>query len=218
VQLRGPVRYRFRSPEDDIDVVVEGDAAWVAGIRATLGLEDDRLGWSMPLGVTMTSAARADGSIGAIDDAGISSQAAPRLPGPPPDPSLIPAVVRTIGGLDLTDQFADFDVPTSPVVDVSALERMLETVAVPEPLENGATKDPQTEAWLQLLLKAVVRKHGVTELEADSILDLLAGRVAEDRVELQEFLDRLWVLGRLEKVLSPGSISYSPAPHWLEAK
>ena len=37
MELRGTVRFRFRSPEHDVDVRLEGDAGWVNGIREELG-------------------------------------------------------------------------------------------------------------------------------------------------------------------------------------
>ena len=37
-ELRGYVRYRFRSEEDDVDVLLEGEADWVRSIVAELGL------------------------------------------------------------------------------------------------------------------------------------------------------------------------------------
>ncbi len=51
-ELRGYVRYRFRSEEDDIDVLLEGDADWVRGIVAELGLR--KVGWMMPMAVDST--------------------------------------------------------------------------------------------------------------------------------------------------------------------
>ena len=37
-ELRGYIRYRFRSDDDDIDVLLEGEADWVRGIVSELGL------------------------------------------------------------------------------------------------------------------------------------------------------------------------------------
>ena len=48
MELRGTVRFRFRSPEHDVDVLLEGDAGWVNGIREELGLSGN-LGVLQPL-------------------------------------------------------------------------------------------------------------------------------------------------------------------------
>ena len=37
-------------------------------------------------------------------------------------------------------------------------------------------------------------------------------------IDLELFLDRLWMMGRLEKVYGGAEISYSPNPSWLEMK
>ena len=51
-ELKGYVRYRFRSEDEDIDVLLEGDADWVRGIVAELGLR--KVGWMMPMAVDST--------------------------------------------------------------------------------------------------------------------------------------------------------------------
>ena len=53
VVLKGPVRFRFRRPEDDVDVLVQGEASWVQSVRENLGLS--AVGWVQPLAVTGSS-------------------------------------------------------------------------------------------------------------------------------------------------------------------
>ena len=48
-ELRGHVRYRFRSDEHDVKVLLEGEAAWVKQRVGELGLEG--VGWTMPIAV-----------------------------------------------------------------------------------------------------------------------------------------------------------------------
>ena len=48
-ELRGPVRYRFRSDEHDVQVLLEGEAPWVKQRVGELGLEG--VGWTMPIAV-----------------------------------------------------------------------------------------------------------------------------------------------------------------------
>ena len=51
-ELRGYIRYRFRSDDDDIDVLLEGEADWVRGIVSELGL--NKVGWAMPMAVAVS--------------------------------------------------------------------------------------------------------------------------------------------------------------------
>ena len=78
-ELRGYIRYRFRSDDDDIDVLLEGEADWVRGIVAELGLT--KVGWSMPMAVDSTSLSN---SGFASDSPEVSGK--PRDMGPEPDP------------------------------------------------------------------------------------------------------------------------------------
>ena len=52
--LKGPVRFRFRAPDDDVDVLIQGDAVWVNTLRENLGLMD--VGWVQPMAITGRSA------------------------------------------------------------------------------------------------------------------------------------------------------------------
>ena len=45
--ISGPVRYRFRDTDDDVEVLLEGDSEWVERWRQELGLEE--VGWLQPL-------------------------------------------------------------------------------------------------------------------------------------------------------------------------
>ena len=51
--LRGNVRYRFRSDEHDVNVLIEGEADWVEQHVEELGLTG--VGWTMPAGTASTS-------------------------------------------------------------------------------------------------------------------------------------------------------------------
>ena len=220
MRLRGPVRYRFRAKDDDLEVLVEGDAPWVERVRESLGLEDERVGWSMPLSVTMTTPGLLSSAVAASysTGGGRGVTGPPRkLPGPTPNPSLIPAVIRSIGSFDMAESLAEYNLPAFERPDSAALERMLAAEEVPEPLEHSATKEPEIEAWVQLLLRGVVREHGVTAISADTILDLLCARAGLDRKELSEHLELLWSLGRLERIHAADSYAYAPTPAWLEA-
>ena len=48
MQMRGTVRFRFRSPENNIDVIIEGESNVVESLRQELGLQG-RVGFIQPL-------------------------------------------------------------------------------------------------------------------------------------------------------------------------
>ena len=39
MQMRGTVRFRFRSPENNIDIIIEGESKIVESLRQELGLQ-----------------------------------------------------------------------------------------------------------------------------------------------------------------------------------
>ena len=43
--MTGPVRFRYRNQEEDIDVLIQGDADWVEQIRDELGLSGNGPGF-----------------------------------------------------------------------------------------------------------------------------------------------------------------------------
>tara|TARA_B100001559_G_scaffold7778_1_gene6947 strand:+ start:501 stop:1019 length:519 start_codon:yes stop_codon:yes gene_type:complete len=139
------------------------------------------------------------------------------LPGPPPDPSRIPSVVRTVGDLDLEDAVSGLGTSKQSDPDISALEEFVSEVEPPEPLSNPLSADPHAEAWLQLILTMVVREHGHTSLSISDIQRLIGERVGKGEVELKVFLDRLWRIGKLERIHGGAEDHYSPNPSWLES-
>jgi len=140
------------------------------------------------------------------------------LPGPPPDPSSIPSVVRTVGDLDVSGSAIDRGMPIATAPDIEALREFLEETEEPEPLSNNLSGDPMAESWLQLLLTLVVREHGKSSLEVSFIEYIVGERMNREGIELEMFLDRLWIMGRLEKTYGGDEPSYSPTPSWLEMK
>ena len=111
-ELRGYIRYRFRSDDDDIDVLLEGDADWVREIVAELGLT--KVGWAMPMAVDSTSLSNS----GFAADSPVES-GKPKDMGPEPDPSRIPVVRRPIGELNLAAKLveAGLEQPVRPTAD-----------------------------------------------------------------------------------------------------
>jgi len=207
--IKGPVRYRFRYPDDGIDVMIEGEAAWVQATRDALGLEG--VGWLQPMAATRTSHSIGEASSG--DD----SSASKGRPGPEPDPSKVPTVRRTIGQMDLTVEMAKLDIeqPRSP--GAAELAEWLDDEEEPEALTSVVSTDPMAEAWLQSLMRIAVREFGVTALPTEVIDEACGDRLGRNGVGLEVWLDGMWRLGKLVKIHGGGRIGYGPSPKWLEA-
>jgi hypothetical protein len=140
------------------------------------------------------------------------------LPGPPPDPSRIPSVVREVGGLDLQSEADKHGISKKTDPDIRAIMAFLDEIEDLQPLNNNLSGDPMAEAWLQILLTLIVREHGHSSLDVGTIEVLVGERMNRERIDLEIFLDRLWIMGRLEKVYGGAEVSYSPNPSWLEMK
>ena len=82
MQMRGTVRFRFRSPENGIDVLIEGESHVVDSLRQELGLQG-RVGFVQPLSARLVDAKEpqsrpamgSDAELESLDDAN-------KLPGP----------------------------------------------------------------------------------------------------------------------------------------
>ena len=86
-----------------------------------------------------------------------------------------------------------------------------------EPLSDTMSGDPLAEAWIQLLLTLVVREHGHTSLPLSSFEMALGERLNRDAAELGILLDRLWLMGRLERIHGGAETEYSPNPSWMQS-
>jgi len=221
MELRGIVRFRFRSPEHDVDVLLEGDAGWVNGIREELGLLGD-IGVLQPLAARLVEPDESEpesamGEEEIFDEMPLPEEAV--LPGPPPDPSRIPSVVRVIGSLDVDSGLAELGGKKRSDPDIDAIIEILEELEDEvEPLSDNMSGDPMAEAWIQLLLTLVVREHGHTSLPLSSIERAVGSRTNREGVDLETFLYRLWTMGRLERIHGGAEIQYAPNPSWLELR
>ena len=216
MQMRGTVRFRFRSPENNIDVIIEGEYKIVESLRQELGLQG-RVGFIQHLSARLVDDSESE-AYSAMGDFENLSDALPeegKLPGPPPDPSSIPAVVRRIGDLDIKSKISELDGPSRTEPQIDYIREFLESIDEPEPLSNNLSGDPMAESWLQILLTLVVREHGQTSLPISAIEDLIGERINREGADLEIFLNRLWIMGRLELIYGGAEIHYAPNPSWL---
>ena len=223
--LKGPVRFRFRQPESDVDVMIQGDAEWVQALREDLGLAD--VGWVQPIAATGHSIQASHSTSSTTDDEGemvddespviLQSDATPKLPGPPPDPSRIPVVRRVIGDMDLDAEMEKLGIehPRSPTAE--ELSDLISEMDEPEPIMSQVSTDPIAEAWLQRLMRIAVRKFGVTAIPIEVIDSAACEQLERSGMELELWLEGMWRLGKLVKVHGGGRFGYGPSPRWLEA-
>jgi hypothetical protein len=222
--LKGPVRFRFRQPESDVDVMIQGDAEWVQALREDLGLGD--VGWIQPMATTGHSVQVSQSDEESVEDAEMTDDESPvilqsdttsSLPGPPPDPSRIPIVRRVIGDMDLDAEMEKLGIehPRSPTAE--ELSDLIAEMDEPEPIMSQVSTDPIAEAWLQRLMRVAVRKFGVTALPVEVIDSSACEQLERSGMELELWLEGMWRLGKLVKVHGGGSYGYGPSPRWLEA-
>ena len=220
MEMRGTVRFRFRSAEYGVDVLLEGAARWVEHVRQQIGLSGD-VGVLQPLAARMTDPDE-DEPESAVGDMGSDYMSASEgeavLPGPTPDPSRIPAVIRKIGEFDLETSMSELGGRKSSDPDMSAICEILDELEEEvEPLSDTLSGDPLAEAWIQLLLTLVVREHGHTSLPLSSFEMALGERLNREAAELGILLDRLWMMGRLERIHGGAETEYSPNPSWMQS-
>ena len=222
--LKGPVRFRFRQPESDVDVMIQGDAEWVQALREDLGLGD--VGWIQPMATTGHSVQVSQSDEESFEDGEMTADDSPvilqsdttsSLPGPPPDPSRIPVVRRVIGDMDLDAEMEKLGIehPRSPTAE--ELSDLIAEMDEPEPIMSQVSTDPIAEAWLQRLMRVAVRKFGVTALPVEVIDSSACEQLERSGMELELWLEGMWRLGKLVKVHGGGSYGYGPSPRWLEA-
>ncbi len=220
MEMRGTVRFRFRLDEYDVDVLLEGEARWVEDLRQQIGLSGD-VGVLQPLAARMADPdeEELESAVGDMGSDYMSpSNGEAVLPGPTPDPSRIPAVIRTIGEFDLETSMNELGGRKSSNPDMSAICEILDELEEEvEPLSDTMSGDPLAEAWIQLLLTLVVREHGHTSLPLSSFEMALGERLNRDAAELGILLDRLWLMGRLERIHGGAETEYSPNPSWMQS-
>ena len=220
--LKGPVRFRFRVPEEDVDVLIQGDAEWVNSLREDMGLLD--VGWVQPMaatGRTFRDEVESEGEeldeLDSEDQILLESDTDFVLPGPPPDPGRIPIVRRIIGEMDLDAEMEKLGIKHPQPPTAEELSEILCEMDEPEPIMSQVSTDPLAEAWLQRLMRIAVRKFGVTALPISIIDSAACEQLDRSGTELELWLEGMWRLGKLVKVHGGGRFGYGPSPRWLEA-
>ena len=220
-KLRGNVRYRFRSDEHEVNVLLEGDASWIEERVKELGLQG--VGWSMPIG-TEVQATNTSGIPSSkptpkdeLDDSPIGDK--PLDMGPTPDPSRIPVVRRPIGQLDLEAELAAIGLQIPERPDPIELMEALDDMEEPRPIQGAMSVDPMAEAWLRELLHLVVREHGITALQTEVIEEVASKKLGNrEGTALEVWLESLFGAGKLVKVHGGDATGWGPSPGWLKGK
>ena len=221
--LRGNVRYRFRSDDHDLNIVIEGDAEWVASHVEGLGLTG--VGWTMPAGtevkarnLSAVSLERHQHSDEApSDDEPMSTK--PLDMGPEPDPSRIPVVRRPIGELDLQAKLSEAGLEPAERPDAVELMAMLEDLEPPQPVNSTTSVDPMAEAWLRELLQLVVRDHGMSGLSTEDIEEIASSKLGgREGTALDVWLQSLFAAGKLVKIHGGDATGWGPSPKWLAGR
>jgi len=221
-ELSGFVQYRFRSDENDTEILLRGDADWVRSKLAELGLEG--VGWMMPIGqdvkATNTSGLKSTVKSKAmieVDDEPFGDK--PLDMGPEPDPSRIPIVRRPIGELDLSSELRALGLDNLSKPDPIELMEIFAELDEPLPVQGTMSVDPMAEAWLRELMNIVVRDYGFTALKTSDIEEIASKKLGNrEGTVLEVWLESLFSAGKLVKVHGGDAIGWGPSPRWLAGK
>ena len=172
------MRFSFRHDPNDVVAVVEGPEAWVKHFAENIGLEGD-CGWMMEMSKQGQKS----------NDENVSGGPSV-LPGPAPDPSKIPAVIREIGSFDPSE---NLESNKPPALDEEELRSFISEMPEPEIPPDSISNDPLTEEWLRLVLAIVVTEHGISSMLPETIASILSERTSLDDIAITIALKRLWV-------------------------
>ena len=215
--MTGPVRFRYRNQEEDIDVLIQGDADWVEQIRDELGLSGNGPGFLSPVFDSVGARPSARSSARSSSKSVEADDSISIRPGPEPDPSKIPASIREIGALDIHQEFEDMNLTSASELDYDAIRKEFDALGSFEPLEDAGTERAMEEKALQVLMGRLVQIHGMTTIPETMLYDILGERFSMNKEDFGKWLRRLWRVGRIERMFgSDGSDSYVPFPYWLE--
>ena len=209
--LKGDVRYRFRSDDHGVNVLIEGDAEWVRDLLSEMGISD--VGWMMPLAVDSV-----DKTPGILESEGDVILQKPKDMGPKPEPERIPVVRRPIGSLDLKSKLDKLGVESPIRPEAWELAEALDEMEEPYPIQDPMSKDPMAESWLKEMMRIAVRGYGVTALSTETIQDAGQGKLGgREGNELESWLEMMFRFGKLVKVHGGSGVGWGPNPRWLSS-
>ncbi len=218
--LKGFVQYRFRSDENDTEILLRGDADWVREKVAELGLEG--VGWMMPIGQEVKATNTSGVNTNPSNKIGIDDQPLGEKPldmGPEPDPSRIPVVRRPIGELDLETELRALGLDNLTKPDPIELMEIFAELDEPLPVQGTMSVDPMAEAWLRELMNIVVRDYGFTALKTSDIEEIASKKLGNrEGTVLEVWLESLFSAGKLVKVHGGDAVGWGPSPRWLAGK
>ncbi|MED5485713.1 MAG: hypothetical protein VYE59_03770 [Candidatus Thermoplasmatota archaeon] len=207
-EIYGPVRYVYQETEDDIEIIIEGDSAWVKEIVSDLSLEEK--GWLQSLEGGKNTEAINESLISEEDNVGSM--------GPTPNPSSIPIVLRPIGSLDIDSKLDNYGAAAQEPPTIEEMAQEFDQLKQPEPKSGPLVQDPMSEAWLAELFKIALSRFGVTTLSFDIIEAVASDKLAEmEGMELELWLEKLYRMGKLMKKTAGSSISFGPVPAWMNS-
>ena len=221
--ISGNVRYRFRSDDFDVNIVIEGEANWVQKHVEELGLTG--VGWTMPIG-TEVKATNLSSVSQKRKEAGINIEMVdetmderPLDMGPTPDPSRIPTVRRPIGELNLQEKLNQAGLEPAGRPDAIELMEILDDMDPPTPVQGTTSVDPMAEAWLRELLQLVVRDHGASGLSTEDIEEIASKKLGNrEGTALEVWLESLFSAGKLVKIHGGDAVGWGPSPKWLAGR
>ena len=214
-ELKGFVQYRFRSDENDTEILLRGDADWVRSKVAELGLEG--VGWMMPIGqeVKATNTSGISSKTKANVDIDVDDQPLGDKPldmGPERTLSRIPVVRRPIGELDLDSELRALGLDNLTKPDPIELMDIFSELDEPLPVQGTMSVDPMAEAWLRELMNIVVRDYGFTALKTSDIEEIASKKLGNrEGTALEVWLESLFSAGKLVKVHGGDAIGWGPS-------
>tara|TARA_B100001123_G_C15221687_1_gene991508 strand:+ start:147 stop:788 length:642 start_codon:yes stop_codon:yes gene_type:complete len=209
--IHGPVRYVYQESEDDIEIVIEGDATWVKEILTDMSLQEK--GWIQPLKSGINFSFDKNKNTGLIlDHESVGSM------GPAPDPSKIPVVLRPVGSLDIDSKLENYGAAAQEIPTIEDMAEEFDRLKQPEPKSGALVQDPMAEAWLAELFKVALSRFGVTSLPFDTIEAVASEKLADrEGMELELWLEKLYRMGKLMKISAGNKISFGPVPNWMNS-
>ena len=210
-EISGAVRYVYQDIEEDIEVVIEGESAWVKRLITELNL--DEKGWLQSITsneIFEISSLENESLI--LEDGNVVNM------GPDPNPSRIPIILRPVGSLDIDSKLENYGAVSQENPTMEDLAREFDKLPSPEPKSGPLVLNPMSEAWLAELFKIALNQFGATSLPFDHIEAVASDKLSEmEGMELELWLEKLYRMGKLMKKIAGSEIFFGPVPSWMNS-